>query len=144
MVSGRSSRATDIAARHGGEEITIVLPSTNRVGAIDVAERIQSAIDGLQITHEANPEGADRVSANVGVATALSRQGVTMRMPESLLMVADNALYKEKREEQNRVATALLVALSELYAPLLSKLSGIGLLLLSKKNLSARASRLGL
>jgi hypothetical protein len=65
-------------------------------------------------------------------------------MPESLLMVADNALYKEKREEQNRVATALLVALSELYAPLLSKLSGIGLLLLSKKNLSARASRLGL
>lgn len=33
-----------------------------------------------------------------------------MRMHESLLLAADNALYKAKREGQNQVATALLVA----------------------------------
>jgi hypothetical protein len=37
-----------------------------------------------------------------------------MRMPERLLLAADNALYKAKRENPNRGATALLVAFKEL------------------------------
>jgi diguanylate cyclase (GGDEF)-like protein/PAS domain S-box-containing protein len=107
-------RATDIAARYGGEEIAVILPSTNTAGAVEVAEKVRFAVEALQITHEANPDSVAVVTASVGVATALSRQGGTMRMPESLLLAADNALYKAKREGRNRVATALLVASREL------------------------------
>jgi diguanylate cyclase (GGDEF)-like protein/PAS domain S-box-containing protein len=103
-------RTTDIAARYGGDEITVILPSSDTPGAVEVAEKVRSAVEGLQITHEGNPEGGGWVTASVGVATALSRHGGTLRMPESLLQAADNALYKAKREGRNQVATALLVA----------------------------------
>jgi diguanylate cyclase (GGDEF)-like protein len=106
-------RTTDIPARYGGEEIAIILPSTNTPGATEVAEKVRSAVESLQMVHEANPEGGYWVTASVGIATALSRQGGTMRMPESLLLAADNALYKAKREGRNQVATALLVARKE-------------------------------
>jgi len=103
-------RSTDAAARYGGEEIAVILPSTDTSSAIVVAEKVRSAVEALLITHEGNPDGGGWVTASVGVATALSRQGGTMRMPESLLLAADNALYKAKHGGRNCVATALLVA----------------------------------
>jgi diguanylate cyclase (GGDEF)-like protein/PAS domain S-box-containing protein len=106
-------RGTDIVARYGGEEIAVILPSEDTAGAVEVAEKVRTAVEALQFTHEGNLEGGGRVTASVGVATALSRHGGTMRMPESLLLAADNALYKAKREGRNRVATALLVAIKE-------------------------------
>jgi diguanylate cyclase (GGDEF)-like protein/PAS domain S-box-containing protein len=106
-------RTTDIPARYGGEEIAVILPSTNTPGATEVAEKVRSAVESLQIAHDANPDGKYWVTASVGIATALSRQGGTMQMPESLLLAADTALYKAKREGRNQVATALLLARKE-------------------------------
>ena len=106
-------RATDISARYGGEEIAVILPSTDTKSAVEVAEKARSAVEALQIAHEGNPEGGGWVTVSAGSATAFSRQGGTMRTPESLLLAADNALYKAKREGRNHVATALLVAVKE-------------------------------
>ncbi len=106
-------RATDVVARYGGEEIAVILPSTASAGAVEVAEKVRADIEALQITHEAYPEGGGWITASVGVATALARYGGTMKMPESLLLAADNALYKAKHGGRNRVATALLVALKD-------------------------------
>jgi len=103
-------RSTDVVARYGGEEIGIILPSSDMGGAIEAAEKIRVAVEDLQITHEENPEGGGRITVSIGVATALARQGGTMRMPESLLLAADNALYKAKHEGRNRFATSLLLA----------------------------------
>jgi diguanylate cyclase (GGDEF)-like protein/PAS domain S-box-containing protein len=103
-------RATDIVARYGGEEIAVILPSTYTSGAVEVAEKVRFAIAALRLGHEDNPEAESSVTVSIGVATALARQGGTIRMPESLLLAADNAMYKAKHEGRNRVATSLLIA----------------------------------
>ncbi len=108
-VSG-AVRATDNVARYGGEEMAIILPACDIMGAVDLAEQVRLAIESLRIPNEGNPEGGGWVTASVGVAAAFARQGGTIKMPESLLLAADSALYKAKYEGRNRVATAILVA----------------------------------
>jgi len=102
-------RATDSAARYGGDEITIILPSTDIGGAVEAAERMRTAIEELRIPHEGNPEGGGWASASIGATTAFAGSPWAMRMPESLLLAADRALYRAKHEGRNRVATAMLV-----------------------------------
>lgn len=103
-------RATDTVARYGGEEIAIILPSTDTAGAGEVAEKVRSAVESLRLTHLGNPEGNGWMTASIGAATALARYGGTTSKPEGLLQAADNALYKAKHGGRNRVETALLVA----------------------------------
>jgi diguanylate cyclase (GGDEF)-like protein len=103
-------RDTDIIARYGGEEIVVILPSTDTAGAVEVAEKMRRAIEALRLTREARPEGGDRVTVSVGVATALARLGGTISLPESLLLTADTAMYKAKNGGRNRVAAALVFA----------------------------------
>jgi diguanylate cyclase (GGDEF)-like protein/PAS domain S-box-containing protein len=109
-VKGMVSRPADVVARYGGEEIAVILPNTDTAGAVELAEKMRSAIEKLRITHEGNAEGGGWVTASFGAATALSRDGGTMAMPEGLLQAADTALYKAKKQGRNCVATSLLMA----------------------------------
>ena len=103
-------RAPDTVARYGGEEIAVILLMADSESAVGTAERLRVAINGLRLTHEGNPAGGGRVTVSIGVATALARQGGTIRMPESLLLAADHALYEAKQRGKNQVATAVLMA----------------------------------
>jgi len=104
-------RASDSVARYGGEEITVILPSTSTAGGLEAAEKIRSAVEALRIPHEGNPEGQGWITVSLGVATAFARQcGAVERMQESLIQAADNAMYKAKKEGRNRVVTASLIA----------------------------------
>lgn len=100
----------DTPTRYGGEEIAVVLPRTDGAGAVVVAEKVRQAILDLRLPHAGNVENGGLVTASFGVATALARHGGTMKMPESVLMSADMALYRAKHGGRNRVATMLLVA----------------------------------
>ena len=106
-------RQTDTVARYGGEEIAIILPLVDTPGAAEAAEKVRAAIEALRLTHAGNPEGGDWLTVSIGAATALARFGGTMRMPESLLLAADNALYKAKHGGKNCVRTGLLIAPQE-------------------------------
>jgi diguanylate cyclase (GGDEF)-like protein len=106
-------RPGETASRYGGEEIAIILPNTDMAGAFVVAEKLREAVQALRLPHAANPEGGFWVTVSVGAATALSRAGGAMRMPEALLAAADAALYKAKRDGRNRVATSRLLAPNE-------------------------------
>jgi diguanylate cyclase (GGDEF)-like protein len=102
-------RASDIAARIGGEEFAILLPETNAEAARTFAERLRSEIS------ESAPiiQGEKlALTASVGVAAA-SRH--TTRV-SSLLQSADEALYQAKRTGRNRVCVATANTDTELAA----------------------------
>ena len=60
-------RAGDLVARYGGEEFAMVLPQTNRAGAVQVAERVRAAVAAAALPHPASPV-CDRVTVSIGVA----------------------------------------------------------------------------
>jgi diguanylate cyclase (GGDEF)-like protein len=99
-------RPGDFVARYGGEELVMILPNADAAGALRVGEQVRAAIEALRMLHLANPEGRGG-TASIGVATALCRVGVTMKIPEALLAAADTALYKAKHNGRNRVASIL-------------------------------------
>lgn len=94
-------RPADLVARYGGEEFGIILPATDIEGANVVALRIQEKLAELNIIHAASSMG--RVTLSIGVATTAPAEGESY---ESLLLAADEALYRAKHSGRNRVALA--------------------------------------
>jgi diguanylate cyclase (GGDEF)-like protein len=92
------SRNTDLVARIGGEEFSLLLPDTGIEGAILVAETARSKVAGLHLEHAKSPLGI--VTASFGVATATYLKTKTVR---ALMQAADEALYEAKTSGRNRV-----------------------------------------
>jgi diguanylate cyclase (GGDEF)-like protein len=93
-------RAADLAARIGGEEFSLLLPTTDIEGAMAVAATLRKRIEGLQLEHTGSPIGV--VTASFGVAVALTDENDTTR---NLVEAADKALYDAKENGRNRVAS---------------------------------------
>lgn len=92
-------RTTDKVARLGGEELAILLPQTDREGAVEAAERCRKAIEAMAVWTGA---GTVHVTASFGVAMYTQRsQGAG-----SLFDRADQALYAAKHGGRNRVVVA--------------------------------------
>jgi diguanylate cyclase (GGDEF)-like protein len=90
-------REVDLAARYGGEEFAILLPQTNKEGAVIVAERIMERIR----REEFDFEGTSLcVTVSIGVA---GNADIVGKSPESLVKAADAALYQAKEQGRNRV-----------------------------------------
>jgi diguanylate cyclase (GGDEF)-like protein len=92
-------RSGDLVARYGGEEFAIVLPNTDALGAVSVAENIRSAVKGLQITHEASSV-CPHVTISVGVSTIIPNHENDF---QALVNAADRALYQAKSQGRDRV-----------------------------------------
>ncbi len=98
-VLGQTRRASDLAARIGGEEFCLILPRTSWAGAHAVAESIRFAVAALGLEHRDGVGGT--VTVSVGVALGEPHLSET---PEALFKAADVALYEAKRKGRNRVA----------------------------------------
>jgi two-component system cell cycle response regulator len=94
----RNTRGIDLACRLGGEEFVVIMPETDMLRALQVAERTRAMI--ATEPFQLRPELRLRVTASVGLATLESFEDT----PETILKRADNALYAAKRRGRNRVA----------------------------------------
>ena len=94
-------RASDVLARMGGEEFALILPATDAVGAVHVAESVRAAIEELTISDLKG--GKVSITLSAGVACASGRGVVT---PDQLYHHADTALYAAKAAGRNRIELA--------------------------------------
>jgi diguanylate cyclase (GGDEF)-like protein len=90
---GQSIRASDAVARTGGDEFVVLLPATEREGAIVLADRIRESVTTEDLL--GNGETVT-VSIGVGVLPAGNRA--------DLVAAADEALYRAKAAGRDRVA----------------------------------------
>lgn len=94
-------RGGDLAARIGGEEFALLLPSTEHAAALRLAEQARAAFDELGVKHEGS-KVAGNTTASFGVATVTPDD---LEAGTALVGSADKALYFAKEHGRNRVVS---------------------------------------
>jgi diguanylate cyclase (GGDEF)-like protein len=94
-------KETDVVARYGGEEFAVLLLETPKEEAFTVAERLRLLIDWCKFPNEESQPGG-KVTISVGVS-GYPDDGEDI---DTVLAVADSALYRAKRGGKNMVAAA--------------------------------------
>lgn len=89
-----SVRRQDVVARFGGDEFVVLLPDVELKTALEVVERIKTAINRIGV-------GPERLSSSFGIAEL--RPGEDF---DALFQRADKALYQSKEQGKNRIRLA--------------------------------------
>ncbi len=93
------SRTPDLIARCGGEEFACVLPGTDATGASHLADEMLTRVLALEMEH-ARSATHEKVTVSIGVAAMIPDPE---EPPQTLVALADAALYQAKAEGRNRV-----------------------------------------
>jgi diguanylate cyclase (GGDEF)-like protein/PAS domain S-box-containing protein len=87
-------RATDVAARYGGDEFAVLLIDADPGMAQQITRRVQNALD------------KDREEPRVRVSVGISVYPDNGRSARELLQAADEQLYRHKKERRGRMLSA--------------------------------------
>jgi diguanylate cyclase (GGDEF)-like protein len=90
-------RASDVAARYGGDEFVVILTRTDLQGAARVAEALRAGIEG---TGRRMGYPAGLITVSIGIAEFDPKEPAEV----DLLVSADRALYRAKAAGRNAVA----------------------------------------
>ncbi len=96
-------RETDRLYRYGGEELLMLMPSTDIDDAVIAAERARIAVEDLKISHMASP--LEHITISAGVASSDEEEW------QVLVDNADTALYKAKGNGRNQTCEIELTQL---------------------------------
>jgi len=88
----QNSRKTDTVGRWGGEEIIIICSETDTNGAFDFANNLRKTIENHEFPT------VKKVTISCGVSQCKKTDTIT-----SIILKADNALYKAKENGRNKV-----------------------------------------
>ena len=99
VIAESASRPADLAARYGGEEFVCILPETNSVGAVVIAQKIRLGIQALAIPHTGSSVSG-HVTVSLGIVTVrCTINGSVVDIVEQ----ADAMLYQAKSSGRNQV-----------------------------------------
>lgn len=90
-------RKEELFARYGGEEFIVVLPETNREGALQMAERLRQLVEGHDFHYE---ERHYKITISLGLVATEGEETLT---PNDLIKQVDEKLYQAKHDGRNRV-----------------------------------------
>ena len=97
-LSGIAADTMGFAARYGGEEFCLLLPNTDVHRAVEIGEKVRSAVLKLCLPHITSAHMV--VTVSIGVAA--TKPNETLR-PGDLIEAADAALYAAKHRGRNNV-----------------------------------------
>jgi diguanylate cyclase (GGDEF)-like protein/PAS domain S-box-containing protein len=90
------ARTSDAVARLAGDEFAVLLPQTDRKGAMQLADDLRT-----EVSRQVAASGPSAVTVSIGVAMF---GGSTAVGAEAILVAADMAMYEAKQEGRDRVA----------------------------------------
>ncbi|MEK6278241.1 MAG: EAL domain-containing protein [Actinomycetota bacterium] len=89
------ARSSDSVSRLSGDEFAVLLPQTDRDGALHLAEDLRA-----DVSREVAASMPSRITVSIGIAMFGANTGVGA---EAVLVAADLAMYEAKQEGRNRV-----------------------------------------
>lgn len=90
-------RPSDDVCRYGGEEFSLILPSTDLEGAQVLVENLRAEIETTSIQ-------ADGLSVNITISAGIGTAIAELNQPEdAILALADKQLYEAKNSGRNNV-----------------------------------------
>jgi len=98
QVLVKGVREIDTVARYGGEEFAIVLPSVEKVKAVQVAERLREKVATLEFEGD-----KDHPVVKKTISAGVASYPKNAKSDTELVVVADQALYLAKGGGRNRV-----------------------------------------
>jgi diguanylate cyclase (GGDEF)-like protein len=93
----QSVRSTDLVARYGGEEFVVMMPETELADALVFAEKIRALVESTPFDTAAKPIP---VTVSIGIASVPHTR---ISSPKELIVCADKALYRAKKNGRNQV-----------------------------------------
>jgi two-component system, cell cycle response regulator len=92
---GNTVRTIDIIGRYGGDEFIVILPQIDLDNTIIASERLRQAVEADTFLYNNN---MIKLTISLGVATY--QEG---RNTQTLIKIADDNLYRAKKEGKNRI-----------------------------------------
>ena len=90
----------DVVSRYGGEEFICLIKNSDLKKAEYVAEKIRKSVEDLSIEHKGWPQ-YKIVTVSIGIASVKPASDL---IPERIISMADEALYRAKDSGRNKVS----------------------------------------
>lgn len=99
LINELTKNTPFLAARYGGEEFVILMPHSNDDAALIISNSIKSSLEYLSIPHLYS-KVTPIISLSIGISSILPNDNIT---EDSLIKMADEALYLAKRNGRNQI-----------------------------------------